>query len=198
LTKIEGVADFIKESEGNEELIQEGLSEHLRKIIPNKMNLIRTAVIQLLFALTTIVNSASLPARAVSFGPMWHWNFGGGDVKFSWAFEIAYWQTYGNPRIKQIHLHGIDAGIEFQGDIRRIYGEYQNGYILFGGSFGPVIELNDTRPKYGIQGGAWGAMFAGTDLRIRKLGESRLVVALGTFAKIPGDLNNGDYGMRGN
>lgn len=162
------------------------------------MKYIKTITVFILLVLSASAYSATLPARAISFGPMWHWNFGGDEMKFSWAFEASYWQTYGNPKIGEPHLHGIDAGIEFQGKARRIYGEYQNGFIFLGGSVGPVIEISEGKYNYGIQSGMWGSLFVGLDIRMRYVVENGLTFAPGVFLKLPIDLNNGDYGIHGN
>ncbi len=158
----------------------------------------KTSVPLLLATLALPACPASLPARAISFGPMLHWNFGGGDVKFSWALEAAYWQTVGDPPSGNSHLHGIDVGMEFEGDTRRIYAEYQRGEIVFGGSVGPVLEFTESSSQFGVQAGVWGAVFAGGDLRMRYVGKDGFAFAPGVFLKLPADLNNGDYGVRGN
>lgn len=149
-------------------------------------------------SLANQANSASTPARALSIGPMFHWNFGGDKDKFSWALETAYWQTVGNPQYGNTHLHGFDVGIEFQANTKRIYCEYQRGEIIYGGSFGPVLEFNEQGSYFGLQGSAWGSLLAGVDLRLRYTSNHGIVFAPGTFVKLPIDLNNGDYGIRGN
>lgn len=151
-----------------------------------------------LIVMTISANSGTLPARLLTFGPMWHLNFGNEKIKLSWGFELAYWQTFGNPGYGSSHLHGVDVGIEFEGDTRRIYGEYQNGEIIYGGSIGPVIEVNDGVYNYGIQGSIWGAVFAGVDMRMRYLQNIGLLFAPGIFVKAPIDLNGGDIGIHGN
>jgi len=152
----------------------------------------------LIIALATSGFTANFPAKAISFGPLWHWNFGGEKVKFSWAFEVAYWQSYGHPEVAEPHLHGFDLGIEFQGDTRRIYGEYQNGLILVGGSIGPVLEMREGQYKFGLQSGLWGAFIAGLNIRALYLLNDGFTFAPGLFLKLPLDLNNGDYGIEGN
>lgn len=155
------------------------------------------------FILLSVVSLAistsglSLPARALSIGPMWHWNFGGDKNEFSWALEVAYWQTYGNPPSGTIHLHGIDFGIEFQNRTRRIYCEYQRGEVVYGASIGLVLEFNKARTNFGIQGSTWGAFFAGVDFRLRYVLDKGTVIAPGAFLKLPVDLNDGDYGQTG-
>jgi len=129
---------------------------------------------------------------------MFHWNFGGIKERFSWGWEAAYWQTYGNPPSGNPHLHGFDVGIEFQSKTTRVYGEYQQGEIIYGLACGPVIEFEGSGIKYGIQGGAWAALMGGVDLRGRYILDQGAVFAPGAFVKIPIDLNHGDYGMSGN
>lgn len=60
------------------------------------------------------------------------------------------------------------------------------------------MEWNESGSHFGVQGSAWGAMFAGVDLRLRYTSNHGMVFAPGAFLKLPSDLNNGDYGFRGN
>lgn len=136
-----------------------------------------------LFSLYSFANSASDFARVLTFGPMIHLNFGGDKMQISWALELAYWQSFDESR--GYHFHGVDLGIEFQGRTKRIYSEYQNGYSLFGGSAGPVLEYSYGDWKYGLQGGAWGAFVAGVDVRVRYMLANEFVLAPGWFVKWP-------------
>lgn len=165
---------------------------------PKKTTGLTSCILLVVISLANSANSASVPARAISIGPMLHWNFGGEKQIFSWAVEAAYWQTAGTPRYGNRYLHGVDFGIEFQGQSKRIYCEYQRGEIIYGGSVGPVMEWNESGSHFGVQGSVWGAMLAGVDLRLRYTSNHGMVFAPGAFLKLPNDLNNGDYGIRGN
>lgn len=149
----------------------------------------------LLLLVSTSFGSGSSPARALTVGPMLHWNFGGGEVLFSWGAEVAYWQTFVD---RSQHLHGVDVGIEFEGRTRRLYAEYQYGGMVYGGSVGPLVEFSSNQTKFGLQGSVWGSLFMGGDLRIRHVFDRGQIVSPGLFLKLPIDLNNGDYGVSGN
>lgn len=142
----------------------------------------------LLLALVLPVGAAGAggpPLHAFTIGPMLHWNFGSGKDRFSWGWEAAYWQSFDPSSGDSPHLHGVDVGIEFHSNTTRIYAEYQQGMVVYGASLGPVVEMRDGGVRYGIQGGVWGAMLLGLDLRARYVQEQGAVFAPGTFLKIP-------------
>lgn len=158
----------------------------------------RKFILPSLAVLAMSTEVAARPDEAFSFGPMFHWNFGGGGDRFSWALEAAYWRSFGEGYSAGPYAHGFDLGIEFQSSKRRIYVEYQNGVSIYGGSIGPVLEIDESGSKYGIQGGVWGALIAGVDVRFRYVLDGGAVIAPGLFAKLPYPLHGSDFGIHGN
>ena len=135
-------------------------------------------------ALSLSAHTNQFSDQILSIGPMWHWNFGGEQVQFSWGIEVAYWDFTNGP-------HCVDFGFEIQDEVLRIYSEYQTGIIALGGSLGAVLEFsNNKSTQFGFQGGIWGAWFAGVNLRSRYLFSnsdtpSQYRFAPGAFLKIP-------------
>lgn len=119
--------------------------------------------------------------RYITAGPMLHWNFGEGKSAFSVAVEAAYWDyPPGQPLYDgsaelpgdgEIGF-GLDAGVEWEGRLLRIYAEPQLGMLPAGISAGPVLEWNRTSDDLhiGAQASVWAnPVFAGADLRLRKI-----------------------------
>src|SRR4051812_35401545 len=88
----------------------------------------------------------------ITFGPMFHFNFGNGPWTFSGGFEMAYWNyPLGSPLSdggKPVPDDGepgysIDAGIDLERTKTRIYCEPQIGEVIAGLSLGPVLEWKD-------------------------------------------------------
>ena len=128
----------------------------------------------------------------VTFGPMFHWNFG--DWKHGEGFqknditislEGAYW-VEPNTSLGR----GIDFGVEFELAPKsghgkcHLYSEAEVG-LLLGASFGPVLELSEGKPpKLGFQGSQWGALGLGIDIRECYMMEGTFSMAPGLFFKI--------------
>ncbi len=129
-------------------------------------------------------NAQGLFQRGQSFafiGPMFHFNFGGGEHHFSIGLEASYWKDIF--KNSNSPLVGVDAGIEYEfGGKLRIYGEGQTGGIL-GLSAGPLIEFKEGESNFGFQSSVWYAFLLGVDMRWRYT--DRNYWAPGVFGKVP-------------
>jgi hypothetical protein len=129
-------------------------------------------------------HAQGLYQRGESFafiGPMFHFNFGGGEHHFSIALEASYWKdVFVNSNAP---LMGVDVGIEYEfGGKFRIYGEGQTGGIL-GLSAGPVLEFKNGESTIGFQSSLWYAFILGVDMRWRYTDKNYW--APGVFGKVP-------------
>lgn len=124
--------------------------------------------------------------KAITIGPMVHFNISPDHFQVSWGFEVSYWQSTPRqflPSVDSIpELYGIDFGIEFTKTKIRVYSEIQYGIEIAGASAGPVLEFERGVTNYGLQSSIW---TWGGDLRVRKLAEESLVVAPGLMTKLP-------------
>jgi hypothetical protein len=136
-------------------------------------------------------------------GPMFHWNFSGYRFSgFSFGFEVAYWnfaRNWGDGHVftgpmPDVDRPGFGLALGCDGDSRsfRLYAEPQIGWVLYGFSLGPVLELPEAgaSPRWGIQGSGWANLVGGLDARFRYV-DGRHSQALGLYAKL-GALVSGD------
>ncbi|MDB5103133.1 MAG: hypothetical protein JWP91_822 [Fibrobacteres bacterium] len=137
----------------------------------------------------------------ITYGPMFHWNFGNDEFKsFSYGFEIAYWNYskekqhdgwFDNvPDIKRPG-YGMDLGIDMNLKSIRLYAEPQVGWIFAGLALGPVAEFSreGSPARLGVQGSGWLNALAGFDFRYRRLGGEN-TQAVGMYGKL-GNLVSG-------
>ena len=123
----------------------------------------------------------------IMIGPKINFNFGNNDHRFSGGLEVSTW-TVGDLPLP----FGADAGVDFERDRIRLYGELQTGMLL-GISAGPVIEFTRDGHAVGFQGSGWAAFFLGADFRYRRINKTNYF-APGLFFKIP-VVNNINWGM---
>ena len=117
-------------------------------------------------------------------GPMVHYNINTEKNKFSFSLEGSAWFF-----IKDFPLPpSIDVGIEFERKKFRLYSELQTGSLI-GMSIGPVLEISDKEPTFGVQSSLWASFFAGVDFRYRRINKSNYY-APGMFFKAPFLINN--------
>jgi|WetSurMetagenome_2_1015567.scaffolds.fasta_scaffold307159_2 hypothetical protein len=134
----------------------------------------RKYLIYIVLLISSTLYSASFDYKAVFIGPTLHFTLGHAK-QVSYGFEISYWNS---------NFGGVDFGFELGNNKKRIYSEYQYGFIA-GTSIGYVREfVKNDKSKGGFQLSCWMAYFGGIELRYRKF-DSEKTWNLGGFAKLP-------------
>lgn len=144
-------------------------------------------IILILLLLVSNESQSQISDYILMVGPKFNFNFGNNDHRFSGGLEFSAWTTGYLPL-----PFGADAGIDFERDRIRLYGELQTGMLL-GISAGPVIEFTRDGHAVGFQGSGWAAFFLGADFRYRRINNTNYF-APGLFFKVP-IMNNLNWGM---
>ncbi len=111
-------------------------------------------------------------------GPKVNFNFSKTGHRFSGGIEVSAW-TMGNLPLPV----GADAGVDFERDRIRLYGEVQTGSFI-GVSAGPVLEFTKEGHAVGFQSSIWSAFIIGTDFRYRRINNANYY-SPGVFIKVP-------------
>lgn len=132
----------------------------------------------LLLLITLVTSNKTISQHALSIGPMFHVNIGGGKATTGYGFEVAYWNYEEFP-------YSVDLGFEYEKKKFRLYAEAQTGIAFTGVSAGPFLEFSAQQPiQAGLQGSFWINYFLGVDCRFRiKKGQD--YIAPGLYAKLP-------------
>lgn len=112
-------------------------------------------------------------------GPTLHYNIGNNEKKFSFGIEGSAWLINSDLPLPL----GADLGVEFEKKKVRFYSEIQTGALL-GLALGPVLEIEDSNPRFGFQTSVWGAFFLGLNFRYRSINSSHYF-SPGMFFKVP-------------
>jgi hypothetical protein len=154
----------------------------------NHLNMFKIRM--LLFLLISNFSFAQTDLSPVFFvGPMFHYNIGGENNRFSFSLEGSAWVTNSNLPLPP----SVNLGIEFERKKVRVYSELQTGALL-GLSLGPVIEFSENDPMFGFQSSIWAAFFTGFDMRYRRINKTN-IYAPGFFIKAPILFDNLKLGM---